>query len=298
MRPSAPILVLLLSSWLVVGAPAQTPPVEPGATAKADELFAAGDWAGAAEAYGELVGEDPGSGPAWFGLGQALHELNEYDRAAEAFARARDLGFRPRRTLFFAARTYAAKGDSDRAIASLAELAEAGSTAAGSVRGTPEFQPLAGNPAFETVLESMTPCRSPEYRQFDFWLGDWDVTGAGGRTSHNLISRVQGGCAVLEQYDTPSGYSGISINYFDVNTNKWYQTWIDNQGQPIVQAGGLIDGSMVLQGDPAAGQPLNRTTWTPLDGGRVRQHWESSTDDGKTWTTVFDGTYTPRVVKD
>jgi hypothetical protein len=28
-----------------------------------------------------------------------------------------------------------------------------------------------------------------------------------------------------------------------------------------------------------------------MDGGKVRQHWESSADDGKTWTTAFDGLY-------
>jgi hypothetical protein len=36
-----------------------------------------------------------------------------------------------------------------------------------------------------------------------------------------------------------------------------------------------------------------RITWTPEDGG-VRQHRESSADDGTTWTTAFDGHYRPR----
>ena len=39
---------------------------------------------------------------------------------------------------------------------------------------------------------------------------------------------------------------------------------------------------------------IQRITWTPLDGGRVRQHWESTTDGGKTWVTAFDGLYTRR----
>ena len=43
------------------------------------------------------------------------------------------------------------------------------------------------------------------------------------------------------------------------------------------------------------GKPLRqRITWSKLDGGRVRQLWESSTDDGRTWSVAFDGTYVPK----
>jgi hypothetical protein len=50
---------------------------------------------------------------------------------------------------------------------------------------------------------------------------------------------------------------------------------------------------MVMQttADPAQ---VQRITWTPLPDGRVRQHWESTTDGGRTWSTVFDGYYTRR----
>lgn len=38
------------------------------------------------------------------------------------------------------------------------------------------------------------------------------------------------------------------------------------------------------------GRPrTERITWTPNADGTVRQHWEQSTDGGKTWTTAFDG---------
>ena len=32
-------------------------------------------------------------------------------------------------------------------------------------------------------------------------------------------------------------------------------------------------------------------TWTPNPDGTVRQHWEISSDAGKSWTTAFDGLY-------
>ena len=53
---------------------------------------------------------------------------------------------------------------------------------------------------------------------------------------------------------------------------------------------------MVLVGrsvpDPQGIVALQRIGWTPLHDGRVRQHWETSNDTGKTWTTAFDGYYT------
>jgi len=39
------------------------------------------------------------------------------------------------------------------------------------------------------------------------------------------------------------------------------------------------------------GTSLSRITWTPNADGRVRQFWEASRDEGKTWMVVFDGTY-------
>ena len=36
---------------------------------------------------------------------------------------------------------------------------------------------------------------------------------------------------------------------------------------------------------------LNRITWTPNKDGTVRQLWEASTDQGKTWQVAFDGLY-------
>lgn len=139
------------------------------------------------------------------------------------------------------------------------------------------------------------PCTAPEYRHFDFWLGDWDVASAAnpGRTSRNRITRTNGGCTLLEQYTTPGGYEGSSLNFYDASRKVWHQTWIDNQGGPLYIEGGLQGNAMVMQTTTDA-QNVQRITWTPLPDGRVRQHWESTEDGGKTWTTVFDGYYSKR----
>ena len=45
---------------------------------------------------------------------------------------------------------------------------------------------------------------------------------------------------------------------------------------------------MVLEGIDADAR--QRITWT-VDGDGVRQLWETSKDDGSTWSTAFDGRY-------
>src|SRR5690348_7204446 len=41
------------------------------------------------------------------------------------------------------------------------------------------------------------PCSTSEYRQFDFWLGDWDVTNPAGKPAgHNHVIKEYGGCVL------------------------------------------------------------------------------------------------------
>ncbi|MDX1410277.1 MAG: hypothetical protein R3330_19135, partial [Saprospiraceae bacterium] len=148
----------------------------------------------------------------------------------------------------------------------------------------------------------LTPCNTDDYRAFDFWLGQWDVTPAGmpAPTAKSSITSIQGGCAVLEEYETQSGFTGISINFYDSTTGKWHQSWMGNGGGAVHLQGHLVDGAMVLSDadlevSELAGT-INRVTWSLLDDGRVRQHWENSTDRGETWTTSFDGYYKARAV--
>ncbi len=49
---------------------------------------------------------------------------------------------------------------------------------------------------------------------------------------------------------------------------------------------------MVLSGSrvtPQGETVVDRITWTPHDDSTVRQHWEMSSDEEQTWSTLFDG---------
>jgi hypothetical protein len=135
-------------------------------------------------------------------------------------------------------------------------------------------------------------CKGAEHRQFDFWIGTWQVTANGKVAGTNRIEPDLAGCVIVERWEAAGGGRGTSLNFYDRRTKAWYQTWIDAQGGALRLKGGFADGRMVLQNDPAAEgtTTLQRITWTPEPEG-LRQHWESSTDGGRTWSNVFDGRY-------
>jgi hypothetical protein len=151
-----------------------------------------------------------------------------------------------------------------------------------------------------TLAQSTTPqkpapaCQTPEFSQFDFWLGEWEVVNAKGtRAGTNSISRTHGGCVVLERWSGNGGVTGSSFNIYTPATKKWHQIWVDNGGTLLQLEGEFSNGSMRMQGEGLTpkGPMLNRITWTPRDDGTLRQVWEISTDAGKTWQASFDGTY-------
>lgn len=141
-------------------------------------------------------------------------------------------------------------------------------------------------------------CAGPEHRQFDFWLGTWEVRDREGRTvGVNRIEAILGGCVLQENWTGARGGAGMSFNLYDAATRRWRQTWVDNSGSQLDLAGGLEHGRMVMSGLTAVrpdSQVLNRITWTPRDSARVEQHWESSPDGGRTWREVFWGLYVRR----
>ena len=143
-------------------------------------------------------------------------------------------------------------------------------------------------------LPASTPCTSAQAHQFDFWLGDWDARNSGAPASDppasSHITAEPGGCAVFEDFSFQS-YHGVSVNVYNPATQHWHQTYVDTDGARLIFEGGLVGGDMILTMPDKTG----RITWSPLSGGRVRQHGEASTDGGQTWpTTTFDLIYDPQ----
>lgn len=144
------------------------------------------------------------------------------------------------------------------------------------------------------------PCADPERRRFDFWVGSWQVREPDGTLAgRNRIERLFDGCALAEHWDGESGLRGVSYTAYDAGRRSWHQTWVDSSGSLLLLDGGWRDGSMVLEGTTSAGAEgavRHRISWSLVAGAGdagdgVRQHWEVSHDDGRTWSTAFDGRY-------
>lgn len=156
--------------------------------------------------------------------------------------------------------------------------------AIGVANATPQPQP------------SPQPCSAPAHRAFDFWVGDWSVYDTATRkpVGHNLVTRIQGGCAVQEHWTGADGSTGTSFNMYYTPDRQWHQTWVDSSGLLLRLDGGVVDGKMVLSGRRLSRRGTwvtDRIVWTPEANGDVRQVWQLSPDGGKTWQPVFDGTY-------
>lgn len=199
---------------------------------------------------------------------------------------------------------HAKAGRVAEAIAALERVTPPAPAVLNQLRTSNDFAALRGDARFEAIVERLTPCSGPQYRQFDFWLGDWEVRNAAGQLlGRNRISKRYGGCAVHEEWQGASGLSGGSFNVYDLATKQWHQFWVDSsgtnwlssdaQGNPATLRGGILDGAMVMLSHPETlpSIGLSRATWRPLPDGRVRQTFESSSDGGATWTVTFDGFY-------
>ncbi len=143
-----------------------------------------------------------------------------------------------------------------------------------------------------------TSCSDSNYDSFDFWLGTWQVhTKDGKLVGHNTISKAYNNCVVKEQYTAAaSGYRGESLNIYNQGAKQWTQSWVDNTGLLLWLSGDWNGKSMVLRGKQKSGKGTNmhRISWTPVSKTEVHQHWETSSDSGKTWKTSFYGIYTPK----
>ncbi|GHF27279.1 hypothetical protein GCM10017044_22910 [Kordiimonas sediminis] len=140
-------------------------------------------------------------------------------------------------------------------------------------------------------------CDAPPFHDFDFWLGDWEVTDAstGKVAGENTIVSIENNCALLETWTSATGGTGRSLNFYNPESGKWRQLWISAGAYSIDFDGGLKDGSMVLEGTIWYYQNNQteqfRGTWTLLEDGSVRQFMEQYNRQTNMWDVWFNGIY-------
>lgn len=150
-------------------------------------------------------------------------------------------------------------------------------------------------PAASTIAKA---CAGPEFRQLDFWIGDWTVKiharasptsdqwGDSVGTQH--VRSILSGCAIEENFAAqgpPTPWAGRSFATFDGVTKKWRQTWVDDSGGYIPLDGGPEGTDFALYGPPREIQGLKfqmRMVWSHITPDALRWEWQRSTDGWQT----------------
>ncbi len=152
------------------------------------------------------------------------------------------------------------------------------------------------------TIFAQKPCSGPEFRRFDFWIGEWEAYGLNGQKGgDSKISLILDSCVILEEWTSSAAqkgliYSGKSFNSYNTATRQWQQTWTDNAGNTTEYLRGeATEGKIVFYADHVTGPKgvnyIRRLTFTKLNKDKVRQFGERSEDAGKTWITEYDLEY-------
>jgi hypothetical protein len=147
-------------------------------------------------------------------------------------------------------------------------------------------------------IKPPTPCAAPEFRQLDFWLGDWDAFESTDSTkviARNRVTSILGGCVLREAYQQNDGLVGESYSLWDASRGLWHQSWVTNRGSLLLLNGRMEGDHMVMTAAEklADGTPaLLRGMWWS-QGKDVHHKAERSIDGGKTWKPVFDIVFRP-----
>lgn len=300
MRPRRTWTVILSFAfvWSVAGQGQPGTAATPEVKAAANDAYQKQDWNTAAAHYGAIVKAEEQNVGARYRYGMALMNLGSDVEAKRQLERA----FQASPNAIFAlalARANARLKDTASMFAVLERSLSLGGIPPDTLSSEKDFAFLAGDARFRDLVRrsdlAVNPCKAaPEFRQFDFWIGEWEARNpqglVGGTSSIQLIL---GTCIIFENWTGTSGTNGKSFNIYDVNDKKWHQTWVDDKGTFTHYVGGLVDGKMVLVADTVVNgkKTLAKMTFSKLSNESVRQLGENSTDDGKTWSTSFDFTY-------
>lgn len=292
------LFVLVFSS--VTFALAQPQPgsvITPEIRAAANEAFQKQDWKAAVSAYEKIVKAEEKNAGARYRYGMSLLGAGS---SVEAQVQLENVFAASPNPVFglALARAQARNNSKDKAYETLEKSIALGGISPDSLNSEADFAAIKTDPKFIDLVKkhdvAVNPCKaSSSFREFDFWIGEWDAKNTQGVTvGSSSIQLILGQCIIFENWSTPVS-SGKSFNIFDTTDKKWHQTWVDDKGTFTHYIGGLVDGKMVLDSNTMFNgkKATGRMTFSKLANGDVRQHGERSVDEGKTWATTFDFTY-------
>jgi hypothetical protein len=236
---------------------------------RAAALFAQSDWSGALAACRAVVAAYPAHGLSRLRVGVSLMELHQLSDAEPNIRAAEKLGAPPPQAAFRLAQLLAEQRRPDEAIVELQRAIRLGlSLTPTALAQDTHLSLLKEHAMWSGILDGLDavarPClHDARFREFDFWVGDWDVRPIGqpavGPAARNTVTLEYNGCVVKEHWVAPGGSEG-------------------DTPAPNGQRGRLP----------------TRLTFFHIGRDSVRQFAQVSSDSGRTWATSYDLLYVRR----
>jgi tetratricopeptide (TPR) repeat protein len=295
------ILIFLIPVCLAVEAQQNGPLIS-----TADTFYTKQDWQAAAKAYENAFAQgETQTALSTNRLGFSYLNMGRYDLAIKNFELSLTKKPTPAGEPIIRsrlARAYAANKEKDKALEQLDSAIAHGYSNIPELDSAKEYNNIREDAKFKNLVlkatDKLYPClHNAHAREFDFWIGDWDVYPTGGNqiVGSSKIEMEAGGCFILENW-TAIGYpnTGKSMNFVDPKTNKWKQVWVGSGGAVTEYINGVYkDSVMEFESSSTNAQGNTKIRFRFFNQGpdQVRQFQEYSMDDGKTWNVSYDLTY-------
>ncbi len=277
------IINLFTCSFLIAVSYAQTytPP-------QADSIFKSNNWKETIKVYTSLIenGKAPRPGIAWYRIAIANYSLNDFTKAIPAFKRSIGFSNNPT-TMYNLACSFNRTGLKDSCYAWLQTALDKGYTGYDIIVKDDDLASLRNEERYKIFLQKVKviayPCSAaPIYRQFDFWIGEWNVTDTktGNLAGKSKIELLLGECVLMENWQPISGTAGKSFNIYNVAEKKWRQTYVDASGSLLeFYDGEFKDNKMQFKMKPGPDNAMHRLGFFKISDKEVRQLGEMSNDN-------------------
>ena len=274
----------------------ELPAADPGSLA-----FEQSRWEDVIVEYRAILAASPADRMSRLRIAQAERELGRHEAALATLDEARLANAPEAMVDMERARNLLALGRRDEALEALEAADHAGLRALGLLDESHEFDALRAERRFLNVHANVRarvyPCESSvKAREFDFWLGRWEVRLPDGTLAgHNTITKRDGGCTIHEQWEGTAGATGTSVSFYLPSREQWRQIWVGSGATLIDMTGGLVDGEMRMEGTIEYSDQDRvvafRASWAIAADGRVRQRMEEFDLVSQQWGLWFDGLY-------
>lgn len=160
------------------------------------------------------------------------------------------------------------------------------------------------------IAQDVAACGSSAAREFDFWIGDWDIRQRILRAdgswlelqAQTSVSPTLDGCALVEQWrgtvqffwedmQSPEPMQGLSVRAYDPQAGAWHIYWMDSRAPRFgVPYSGGFDGDrgeFFRLSETPRGERTDRITFSDITPDSVMWELAVSGDGGQTWTTLW-----------